>query len=125
MVERVSHETLAADIATLRAEVAQIRVGDANHRADIASINGRLAAGQAAFSEIKTLIGGMSWRLDELKTAQEKDRDEVKALIAAENQRRGRDGVWAAILRSPFFAWMTAAGAGIAAALQWIGGKSP
>lgn len=113
----VTHEQLHAEIATLRAEVASIRELDSRHNSEIISINGRLSAGQASFGEIKALIATATAEITNL-------RSEVKALAAAENQRQGRDGVWAAIVRSPFVAWVTAAGTAIAGFFAYTG-KGP
>lgn len=47
---------------------------------------------------------------------------QITGLEADANRRAGRDGVWAAIARSPLVGWLTAAGAGIAAAVAWMKG---
>jgi hypothetical protein len=47
----------------------------------------------------------------------------VENIQATENQRIGRDGVWAAILRSPLAAFIAVVGTVIASIFAWAGGK--
>lgn len=118
----VTHETLHADLATVRAELASIRADDAKRAEEMAQIRARLTDGAAMFSEVKLMISEVRSGLNDIKDRQSEDRAEIKELLAAENRRQGRDGVWAAIMRSPLVAWLTAAGAGIAGFFAYIKG---
>lgn len=79
---------------------------------------------------------GMEWReaiirLDEgfkaFAKMQELHSKAIEALLARMEhveiesaERAGRDGVWAALARSPIVGWIAAVGAGIAAFMAWI-----
>ena len=49
----------------------------------------------------------------------------VKGLEAAHNQNIGERGVWAALMRSPFVAWLAAAGAVLWAGITKLGAHTP
>lgn len=95
----VDHDDLARDT-----EVEHLRN-------DVTEIRGQLVEVDMAVVAINGTIGALTTAIGKLDVTVEK-------LLAAENQRIGRDGVWAAILRSPLFLWL----AGIAtAAGAWLG----
>ena len=104
----VTHEQLHEDIQNLRGDVAQIRQDAAKRDEAIALINQRLYAGGENFAELKAMVAIGNADLKVLSA-------EVKALRSEADQRAGRDGVLAAIWRSPFMAWLAAAVAAVAA----------
>lgn len=116
----VTHEQLHAELAEVRADIARIRERDAQQAAELAQIRAWQVEGTAMFGEVKVMIASVQTGLTEIETRQVEDRAEIKELLAAENRRQGRDGVWAAIMRSPLVAWLTAAGTAIAGAFAWV-----
>lgn len=67
----------------------------------------RLDKGAEQFARISTALARIETTLGSHGTLLEKIDGRVVALEASENRRIGRDGVIAAILRSPFVAWLT------------------
>lgn len=117
-----THSDIIAKIASLEATVTAkmdgFTVGYARHTEQIDAIHNRLASGQVVLSKIEDMRIEFTRELKEMKNQQSEDRREIKNLLAANNQRIGRDGVWAALLRSPFFGWL----AGLVTAVgAWIG----
>lgn len=78
-------------------------------------INSSLSKGEIRFALLDQTIGHNSTKLSAID-------DKLDTLIASENQRKGRDGVFSALLRSPLAAWITSVVAGLAAAVAWIKG---
>lgn len=78
-------------------------------------------------AEITREMSSMSTRLalieaSGLRTRIEAFERELEELKEDQFLRRGREGVWAALLRSPVVAWLAAAGAGITALFAWMKG---
>ncbi len=117
-----THSDIIAKIASLEATVTAkmdgLAAGYARHTQQIDAIHDRLASGQVVLGKIEDMRIEFTRELKAMETRQSEDREEIKALLAANNQRIGRDGVWAALLRSPLFGWF----AGLATAVgAWIG----
>ena len=86
---------------------------DAGHNNAIAitKLDGQVA-------EIVTSRHDFGVKLDKIENT-------VKDLVADGNRREGREGVIAAIMRSPFIAWFAAFGAVLWAAIRQIGTHMP
>lgn len=85
----------------------------AEMRGDIETIKGQMGAGAVAFGEIRSCLAA-------IKTGQDRMNEQITSLIAQENQRKGREGVWAAIVNSKGVAWLVAA---LAAVGAWFAGQ--
>jgi len=109
MLERFDrHETHFREITTKlfdRAEVAIL----ASHENKVAltEINGKVSA----------LIENRAGHLDRLHDAEKA----IRALQDSDTAERAERGVWAAIIRSPFVAWLAALGAVLWAGIKSVG----
>ena len=94
-------------------------------------IKDQLAAGDTRFAllddRLGTLVDSVVEMRDVVRDAaanganeRSKDRLRLEVLERDNNQRLGREGVWAAILRSPVGPWIATLGALIAAAFSWL-----
>lgn len=110
----VTHEDLAKGIAVL-----QERSDNRDHalvalRNDVTGLKEGLAAGSRQFTKLGENISTIRDDVKSMTAA-------INRLVEAENQRIGREGVWAAIMRSNAFAWVMAALATVGA--FFVGGK--
>lgn len=104
------HGQIIAEIASLKTLVVTrldgVGAGLQRHTEQIDAIHARLASGQVVLGKIDDMRHEFTVALKGMEERQGEDRQEIKKLIAEDNQRKGRNGVWAAILRSPVFGWI-------------------
>lgn len=112
----VTHEQLHTEIAVLHEKSVNRDVQIDLIRTDIGKIFHNLSELKDAVTEIKTSRETVHSAITGMEAS-------IKALTAAENQRIGREGVWAAVMRSPVAGWIAAAGAVLAGIVSWLGGK--
>lgn len=118
MSQDISHAELYAQLEQVKAQsavrdgvISEMRVDVKEIRGSVAGVCGDLAA----LNDNRQAVHASMAKLEKA----------VNELIKTDARRDGRDGVWAAIARSPLFAWLAATGAAIAAAVSHFGGKSP
>lgn len=110
----VSHEEIRSSIAVLHAKSDARDREIVALRSDVSAIKGQLGNGSNTFATMRQNITSLTEAISKLDVT-------VTKLVAAENQRIGREGVWSAIVRSPVFGWLVAAGTAVAGFFAWMG----
>lgn len=90
---------------------------------EMQGIRARLDAGTGMFAEVKVMIAEVKVGLAHMEQRHSAQAEEIKKLVVAEARRDGERGVLAAVLRSPFIAWLAALVAALWASIK-LGGPN-
>lgn len=107
----ISHDDLHTQLVTLQTRFdeysRQSRENQKGMSEDLRLISSRLSEGSNMFTEFRTVMIEVRGTIAKMKTDHEKHGSRIDTLETAATIHRAERGVWAAMLRSPVFAWLS------------------